>query len=152
MPGVGAGEDGEPGHRVADVVLEVARGGRVDRGRGRGALPAVGVVRDQLAGAVAGGRAVPGDVEHAQLVVDAPALPGIGIGVVGAHVDYLAGAQVVRIGADVDGLEHDARVQRAAPAVGVAGYEFGGVVADVRAVAGEVRHAQVMRGSRRSVN
>ena len=65
LPGVGAGEDGEPGHRVADVVLEIARGGRVDRGRGRGALPAVGVARDQLAGAVPGGGAVLGDVEQA---------------------------------------------------------------------------------------
>src|SRR2546423_3849423 len=82
LPVVGAGEDGEPGHRVGDVVEQVARGGRVDRGRRRRALPAVGVVRDQLAGAVPGGDAVLGEVERAQLPVDAPALPGAGIGVV----------------------------------------------------------------------
>jgi|GEM_PF-5920671 len=74
------------------------------------------------------------------------ALPGVGIVVVRAHVDHPARAQVVRPGADADGLEHDARFQRAAPAVGVAGHQFGGAVADVLAVAGEVRPAQVVRG------
>ena len=48
------------------MVQGVARGVRVDRGRGRRAVPAVGVVRDQLAGALAGLGAVAGEIERAQ--------------------------------------------------------------------------------------
>src|SRR5512142_931675 len=145
LPGIGVGEEGEAGDRAADVVQGVARDVRVDRGRGRRAVPAVGVVRDQLAGALAGLGAVAGEVERAQVAVDAPALPGVGVVEVGAHVDHLAGAQVVAVSADAADVERQGRVERAAPAVGVAGDRLGVVMADVLAVPGEIGRAQVVR-------